>query len=159
MIDFTKHEAPAVVQHRPPVPVAVGQEAEHGVDLAGARGRWPGKGAGEEVWPAVVDVVDEDAVHMVWEKLAVREQQLAGVHDGAPRLADATGLGEAPRRQAAEDVGEGIVGERCHFRRRLHAGWVCARVLCNDCVTTYKAGDGGASLLYDRCKVDSCYVG
>ena len=60
--------------------------------------------------PAVVDVVDEDAVHIVWEKLAVREQQLAGVHDGAPRLADATGLGEAPRRQAAEDVGEGIVG-------------------------------------------------
>lgn len=73
--------------------------------------------------PAVVDAVDEDAVHAAWEERAVLEQERAGVDDGAPRLADAPGLGEAPRRQAAEGVGEGIVGECCHFRRRrLHGG-------------------------------------
>lgn len=50
-----------MVQDRPPLApvVVVGQEVKHGVDHG------VGGGAGEEVRPAVVDVVDEEAVHLV----------------------------------------------------------------------------------------------
>lgn len=84
------------------------------------------------MWPAMVNVVDEDAVHVVREKLAMQEQEGTGVHGGAPRLADAAGYGEAPWRQAAEDTGKGVVRQCNHFRR-LHC-WMNACYVIYNCV-------------------------
>ena len=66
---------------------------------------------------SVVDVVDEDAADRVREE--VREQQRAVVDDPAPCLADAPRRGEAPRRQAVEGVGEGVV----RYRHELRLHW------------------------------------
>lgn len=54
----------------------------------------------------VVDVGDDNAVRRV------RQQQRAVVDEVAPLLADAARRGEAARRQAAEDGGEGVVRHR-----------------------------------------------
>lgn len=103
-----------MVEHEPPVAsVGGGEKLKLAVDRRGGRQRrrrWGG--AGEEVGAVVVDVVDEDAAHRAREE--VREEQLVAVHDVAPRLADAPGHGEAPRREPAEDGGEGVVRQRLH---------------------------------------------
>lgn len=85
-----------MVHHRPRVAPVVGHEPKHAVDCGARRRRGGGRGGGgKKVWAAVVGVVDEDTVDMVWEK--VREQQLVAVDDVAPRLADAPRRGEACR--------------------------------------------------------------
>jgi hypothetical protein len=43
-----------------------------------------------------------------------REQHPSSVHGGAPSLADGPACGHASHREAAEDVGEQIVGEAIH---------------------------------------------
>jgi len=54
--------------------------------------------------------VDEDAGQRAREEL--RAQQAVGVDDGAPRLADAPGRGQAARRQAAEDAREHVLRQQ-----------------------------------------------
>ena len=62
-----------------------------------------GGGAGEEVWPTVVDVVDEEAVHLVRREKSpdcVGRQPRGFADDARP----GRGEGGAPCRQAAEDT-------------------------------------------------------
>lgn len=49
----------------------------------------------------------------------MREEKLAGFDDVAPRLADAPDHSKAPRWQATEDVGEGVVRQSSYFRCHL----------------------------------------
>jgi len=50
----------------------------------------------------------EEAVEPEWEEVGA--EQVSGVDDGAPGFAHAARRGEAARREAAEDVGEQVVG-------------------------------------------------
>ena len=75
---------------------------------------------GEELCEAprqVRHVVDEDASER--QRQEVWSQQAAGVDHRAPRRADAAGHGEAARREAAENVGQHVVGK--HLRRVISA--------------------------------------
>jgi hypothetical protein len=66
--------------------------------------------AGQEVRPAVVPVIDEEAAHRVREQASQPDQQLALVDEVAPRLVGSTRRREAARRQTAEDASEQVVG-------------------------------------------------
>jgi hypothetical protein len=72
---------------------------------AGARGRTgkEGRGGAESVVGGV------DAGELPREE--VGKEEAVGVDDGAPRAADAAGLGEGAAGEAAEDVDEHVVGE------------------------------------------------
>jgi len=102
---FVKQEAITVTQHGGrPVEIRITIEVKLAEHL------WIRGGVRKEEREIDVTAHEEDAAHRVRQEL--REQQPAAVDDGAPRLAHAPGGGEAPRREAAEDFREGVLGQR-----------------------------------------------
>jgi hypothetical protein len=73
------------------------------------------RGAGEELRGVERAVVHEDAAPR--EREQVPAQQPARVDGVAPRPADSPGHGQAPRREAAQDLGGEVVGQLPHRRR------------------------------------------